>query len=87
MNVKATAEGKGKAEPRGNGEDPFLRLYRERCLSCAACVAVCEPRALLLRGLELVYLPERCEPCADCLRVCPVMALAPARGSFYRETS
>lgn len=69
------------------GKKPFLRLDRARCLSCAACVAVCEPEALRLKGLRLEYLPERCEPCADCLRVCPVMALEPLSGRFYREAS
>ena len=69
------------------GKKPFLHLHRETCLSCAACVAVCEPGALVLRGLELVYDKERCEPCADCLRVCPVMALTPLNGTFYKEAS
>ncbi|MFH1277917.1 MAG: ferredoxin [Candidatus Eisenbacteria bacterium] len=76
MKMKMTADA---------GKKPFLRLHREICLSCAACVAVCGPGALLLHGLELAYDKDRCEPCADCLRVCPVMALEPIRGTFYRE--
>ncbi len=64
---------------------PFLRIDRDECLSCAACVAVCEPEALLLHGLELHYSAEACTACAECLRVCPTAALLPTEGRFYRE--
>ena len=64
---------------------PFLRIDRERCVSCAACVAVCPPEALLLHGLELAFVDEACIACAECFRICPTAALLPTSGRFYKE--
>ncbi|MBM3320059.1 MAG: 4Fe-4S binding protein [Candidatus Eisenbacteria bacterium] len=69
------------------GAQPFLRIDREKCLSCAACVAVCPLEALLLAGLDLVFAEETCTGCAECFRVCPTAALLPESGRFYREVA
>ncbi len=64
---------------------PFLSIDRERCVSCAACVAVCPPEALLIHGLELAFSDEACTRCAECFRICPTAALVPSSGRFYKE--
>ena len=67
--------------------EPFLEILHERCIQCAACVAVCDPEALLLRDMTLIFDAQACTRCVDCFRVCPSAALAPTRGRYYREIS
>jgi len=55
----------------------FLRIDRDRCLSCGACVAVCPAEALLLEGLHLRFDREECVRCGECLSICPRAALLP----------
>jgi hypothetical protein len=66
---------------------PFLTIARDECLSCAACVAVCPPQALLLHGLELAFDDASCTGCAECFRICPTAALLPTSGRFYKESA
>lgn len=58
--------------------DAYLRIDRARCLSCAACAAVCPAEALLLDGLRLRFDREKCVRCGECLSFCPRAALLPA---------
>lgn len=71
--------------PAKSAVRPFLEILHERCVACAACVAVCEPESLVLHGLTLVFDAESCTSCVDCFRVCPAAALAPTSGRYYRE--
>ena len=71
-------------EPDGSSR-PFLEILHERCIQCAACVAVCGPEALLLRDNRLVFVTENCTRCVDCFRACPSAALSPTGGRYYRE--
>ena len=69
---------------KGRVGNPFLRIDRARCLSCAACVAVCGEQSLLIHGLDLHFSPGTCTSCAECFRVCPTAAVVPIRGHYYR---
>ena len=74
-----------RVQAKPSHSEPFLRIARNLCLSCAACVAVCEPQSLLLRGLELTFGALTCTGCSECLRICPTAALLPTAGRFYKE--
>jgi ferredoxin len=52
-----------------------LVLEAGRCLSCAACPAVCHSGALNLAGLILEIDLELCDNCLSCIAACPVRAL------------
>jgi len=57
----------------------YIRVDRARCLSCAACAAVCPTEALALEGLFLRYDREKCVRCGECVPLCPRGALLPDR--------
>ncbi len=62
-----------------------LTLDAEKCLSCAACPAVCHTGALNLAGLRLEIDRELCDNCFSCIVVCPVGALCLENMGFERR--
>ncbi|NUQ07076.1 MAG: 4Fe-4S binding protein [Anaerolineae bacterium] len=54
----------------------LLRVDEALCLACGACVAVCPPNALFLRGLRLTVDQAQCTDCERCAAMCPVQALS-----------
>ncbi len=54
----------------------FIEVDFGRCDLCGACVAVCAPLALRIRGEALVYDDAACTSCGDCVITCPLEALA-----------
>ncbi len=58
--------------------EAFIKVERERCDLCGACVAVCAPLALRVTGASLIYDAAACTACGDCVITCPVEALAVA---------
>jgi MinD superfamily P-loop ATPase len=54
----------------------FIEVDLRRCDLCGACVAVCAPLALRIRGETLVYDDAACTSCGDCVISCPWEALA-----------
>lgn len=61
--------------PEGLTAPPELAYYEDRCVdTCAACVPVCEERALRLARTARVDF-SRCTDCGECVDVCPADAL------------
>lgn len=52
-----------------------LRINRELCLRCGACVGVCPNLALELTEHGIVHNPEKCKYCKICEKACPVGAI------------
>lgn len=53
----------------------MIRIRREICGYCGACVSVCPEGALELVDAYLEIDNERCKDCRICVRVCPLGAL------------
>lgn len=51
-------------------------LDEGRCVTCGLCTAVCRPKALSLRGEELVFDKDKCVYCEACVVACPRRAIA-----------
>ncbi|MGD2178267.1 MAG: glycyl-radical enzyme activating protein [Anaerolineae bacterium] len=56
--------------PEGQAEQPELILRSERCISCGACLDVCEREVIVVRGDVIVTERERCAVCGDCVEAC-----------------
>lgn len=57
-----------------------IRLDKEACMHCGACVSVCPTDALKLdEDYALVLDEEECVYCKACIPVCPVRALSVKR--------
>lgn len=63
-------------ERRKQHIDTLLTINYDICHSCGACVAVCPPDALFLRGYELTVEQDACTACERCIKLCPVHALS-----------
>jgi len=53
----------------------LLKIDKEKCLGCGACIDVCPYGALTLVD-DVVVVNEKCTACGACLDACPVTALA-----------
>jgi ferredoxin len=53
----------------------MLKLRKEKCGGCGACVAICKFDALKLKPSQLEITLENCTLCGECALVCPVGAL------------
>ncbi|HPP12627.1 MAG TPA: 4Fe-4S binding protein, partial [bacterium] len=61
--------------PESRQAEPQLMFYTDRCLGCAACVAVCRTGARRKDGSRIVFSPEVCQSCFACVAACPTGAL------------
>lgn len=52
-----------------------MKVDRDRCLHCGACVGFCPFNALYLDEVFLVF-TEKCTNCGMCIRACPVGAIS-----------
>ena len=69
--------------PEGQRYTPELRLFRERCNGCGACLSHCSRQALSLTPEGIACDRQRCNGCGECLAACPDKAL----GLFGRSMS
>ena len=61
--------------PEGQRYVPELRLFRQRCSGCGACLTRCPRKALSLTPEGISCDRERCDGCGACLDACPDKAL------------
>lgn len=54
---------------------PLLKIDKDKCIGCGACVDVCPFGALTLVD-DLAVVNDKCTACGACLGVCPVYALS-----------
>jgi electron transfer flavoprotein alpha subunit len=54
---------------------PLLKIDKDKCIGCGACVDVCPFGALTLVD-DLAVVNDKCTACGACLEVCPVNALS-----------
>ncbi len=54
-----------------------LRIDREKCTSCGACISPCPTRALRFKDdWTLEFDEEKCVACGICVTACPVKAIS-----------
>jgi len=53
----------------------MLKIHREVCGYCGACVSVCPEGSLELVDAYLTVNTETCKSCKICVKVCPLGAL------------
>jgi electron transfer flavoprotein alpha subunit len=54
---------------------PLLRIDKDKCIGCGACMDLCPFGALTLVG-DLAQVDDKCTGCGACLDICPVNALS-----------
>lgn len=54
---------------------PLLKIDKDKCIGCGACIDVCPFGALTLVD-DLAVVNDKCTACGTCLDVCPVNALS-----------
>jgi electron transfer flavoprotein alpha subunit/NAD-dependent dihydropyrimidine dehydrogenase PreA subunit len=54
---------------------PLLKIDKDKCIGCGACIDVCPFGALILVD-DLAVVNDKCTACGACLDVCPVNALS-----------
>lgn len=59
--------------PEGQGAQPEVNWFAERCIRCGDCVRACPHGALQLNG-AIARDAARCRHCAACAEVCPAAA-------------
>jgi ferredoxin/flavodoxin len=52
-----------------------MRVLRDRCTMCGACVALCDRKAWGTGDGSLIHIPGRCELCTRCMHRCPRKAI------------
>lgn len=52
-----------------------VRIDRDNCIECEACLAVCESGALYKADTQVEVATEKCTDCDLCLNECPNEAL------------
>lgn len=58
--------------------EPLVKINRDKCVNCYACVRVCPVKAIEVNDKEhyTSILPDRCVGCGSCLNICPVNAIS-----------
>jgi Fe-S-cluster-containing hydrogenase component 2 len=52
-----------------------VKLNKDKCASCAGCVAMCPQLALDYVGSGIQIDPKKCIECGICVKFCPLAAL------------
>lgn len=68
--------------PESIGFHPQTALYREPCIGCGGCAAVCPTGAATVKNGKAVLDPTACTACFACVDACPTGA-ATAYGTEY----
>lgn len=63
--------------PESQERAPEMRFIASRCDGCGACIDVCEPKAVRVRGKTLQWDPTGCDGCGRCVDVCADGAFVP----------
>lgn len=59
-----------------------LRIIKEKCIGCVACMRVCPTRAIRVHQRKARIIDEFCIDCGECLRVCPHQAVLPITTAY-----
>ena len=54
-----------------------VKVDEAMCIGCVACMKICPPKAIRVRGKKARISYDRCIDCGGCLRVCPHNAIMP----------
>ncbi len=60
-----------------------IKLEKEKCVSCEACVKLCPEGARKEQSGEIVHLHEKCIACGLCIEICPERALEIKRKIYW----
>jgi len=74
LKLKEKSASRNSAQ-RSFSESNYIKIDRQNCISCGACVSVCSENALQLSGTKpntLQFNTARCSGCYQCLDTCPV---------------
>jgi len=53
----------------------LIKIDRNRCIYCGACVGVCPALALVLKETFIEYDKDKCINCGTCMLACPMKAI------------
>lgn len=53
----------------------MIKIDRNRCIYCGACVGVCPALALVLKETFIEYDKDKCINCGTCMLACPMKAI------------
>lgn len=56
--------------PETFSSSPEIEWIQDKCISCSACVDVCQPKALYLDNGKVAFDKSKCTACFDCIPVC-----------------
>ncbi|MDP8218611.1 MAG: 4Fe-4S binding protein [Candidatus Theseobacter exili] len=54
----------------------MLRVIKEMCIGCGACIANCPAEAITWDGDVAFIDNNKCEKCGTCRQICPVDAIS-----------
>lgn len=53
----------------------MIKIDKEKCIGCGACVAVCPHDAIEMKDGKAVIDQKKCKDCKECIKICPVDAI------------
>lgn len=69
--------------PESQSSEVEILYYRERCLRCGACAAICSEHAHVVKNGIHIFDRKRCRACGKCVDICCTEALQ--RSGRFRE--
>ncbi len=54
----------------------MVKINKEKCIGCGACIAVCPHEAIKLENGKAVIDQKKCKNCFKCIDICPVKAIS-----------
>ncbi len=52
-----------------------MKVDKEKCLSCGACIAMCPTQAISMKNGKAEINKKKCIKCGTCMQICPVGAI------------
>jgi len=52
-----------------------MKINRELCDVCGACVAVCPADAIIVKEFIVIIDNDKCTNCLNCIKACPIIAI------------